>query len=168
MKEYKEWETIDNIPTGDGYLPIVYAPEFMYNQQLSIVAATKLQLADGSICSGIVVDNGYLKITENLQILFLLHELGHIINGDIELPKEELDQINHDRLNGLMPEMEFLADEFAIENYPIDRLGNMLTDLNQFVKNIVDKFPDDVGVREFRNRHRIIAAHARDRYRSCR
>lgn len=71
----------------------------------------------------IFIDSNFINaimLSDTLREFFLLHELGHIVNNDIHIEDEPLIYVNQ-RLNGTIPDMEFKADQFAIEHMPNDR-----------------------------------------------
>lgn len=63
----------------------------------------------------ILVDQYLYLLPKQAQLFFLLHELGHIVNGDLDISKKgELKKHNLKRILFKKSDIEFKADEYAM------------------------------------------------------
>ena len=158
VKPYREMEIFDSIPLENGrHIPIIYGPEHVQSEGFQLLYVTKVEVGNEQ-CHGIIVDDTYLSMSENIKIFFLLHEMGHILHGDVELPEEESKMILQSRMNGEVPEMELKADAFAIQYYPEDRLIDMLIELGKIISISIEKNPEDVAANEFLQRYNAMVS----------
>ena len=152
---YKEFETIG---TCDG-IPVIYCPNTITSNGLSIACATLFLGLNGETFHGIGVDDSFLKLSGNVKDFFVYHELGHILNGDITTDPTLTAKLLNQRLSGVIPEMEIKADEYAF-----DRITSMYgidgaTYIVSMIKNKIDAgmkrhpgFVTDVGCNEMIDR----------------
>lgn len=94
---------------------ILYTPSLNGVCGCAISAASMFQFLDGSIEPVIIVDDEYNNLVGRLPKaaqFMLMHEIGHIKNGDVKVSREDVGKlIRHTA-------MELAADAYAAEHYP--------------------------------------------------
>lgn len=61
----------------------------------------------------IVHDTYFTEIPEMVKKFLIAHEIGHIVNGDLERGEKEIKKFNNERYSKKGSELEFKADEYA-------------------------------------------------------
>lgn len=66
------------------------------------------------------VDENFKMMEENSQKFILEHEIGHIINGDLDVSTKKIKQLHAERIlaatTGTVHASEIAADKYAVEN----------------------------------------------------
>ena len=71
-------------------------------------------LVNGNKCNVILHDSAFEKMPENVQRMFVEHEIGHIMNGDTEnISLATSLKYLAMRMIGIIPNIELKADEYA-------------------------------------------------------
>lgn len=68
----------------------------------------------------IFTDDDFETLPEDVRLFTLYHELGHVENGDLERPAEELQKVLRERNRKSVNEMELKADEYAVRKTSIE------------------------------------------------
>ena len=135
---YKENEIISVLGTTNKIV-VVFCPKLMKEINVGIACATHFKIDDGTISPGIGIDNEFLILPQFHQEFFMLHEVAHINNGDVDINSDMTQILLSSRLSGNIPEMEFIADKFAyntlVNKYGIEYVHDIFNDMNKRLKN---------------------------------
>lgn len=88
--------------------------DFMHHRGTFIAGATKIDFGGGDIKDVVVVDDIFTKLPDDIKRFFLMHEVGHIKNGDINRPEKEQKKMLIKRYLG------FCRDEYAADRYAMN------------------------------------------------
>ena len=117
-QELKKFGRVWYIDYKDKSYP-VYLSDAIFKQSNLIFAMTSWFILNGETEPqlSIFIDSNFINaimLSDTLRKFFLLHELGHIVNNDVRIEDEPLKYVNQ-RLDNIIPDMEYKADQFAIE-----------------------------------------------------
>ena len=96
-------------------------------------AAIKIQLLAGNIVPAIIYDNYFETAPEEVQQFITQHEIGHIVNKDLENPKKCFRTFVK-RSFGLLTDFEHKADTYAATMLGLDKYIRALS----WMKNNTD------------------------------
>lgn len=84
---------------------------FMFLRGLALASAVKVSFGDGTQNNLIVTDKYFWNLPGEVKRYLLLHEAGHVLNGDLEKKSSTIK--TYARSLGYLPEMEVKADRHA-------------------------------------------------------
>ena len=85
---------------------------FVHTCGCAVAMAYNLNI-DGKTYKTIMCDSSFDKLPKYVQKFIILHELGHHVNGDGELPEKERLHALAVRSLSILPEIEVNADKYA-------------------------------------------------------
>lgn len=128
MKIFWRWDDFEMIKTitleNGKEIAIVKNSEYLHKQGYAFAAVAFFTSFDYDTL--IVVDNYFEIIPEYIQNFYIQHEIGHIMNGDLDKSIEELAKINKERQKGIIPQMELDADYYAAQQVGFEDAINAL------------------------------------------
>lgn len=129
----------ENMEEIDDGIFIYKSPVDDYMHPMGIVgaAATKIKFKTITgkeiVCNTIVHDSAFEKLPKYVQRFLVSHEIGHIVNGDIDnLTEKESTNLIIKRVLGILPTMEICADSYAAS---IIGTGNAKESLKWLIRN---------------------------------
>lgn len=91
---------------------------FNYLKGFILASVAKVTLNNGNSVNLIVTDDGFAKLPRTVRLFLLSHEVGHVLNGDLE--KETVALKTYSRAFGVLPKMEVEADRYAASVVGLD------------------------------------------------
>lgn len=86
---------------------------FLWRRNLLLCCCIKLKFGE-DVYNTILTDSNFRKLPKIVQRALIEHEIGHVVNKDIEdLSESEANKLVIQRLFGFLPEMEVKADAYA-------------------------------------------------------
>lgn len=113
-----EFEPIKTLAVEGKEIPVVKHSDYLHCQGMALAATAVFEGFENPIL--IVVDNYFDMLPLTAQDFFIQHEIGHIVNGDMNQSKEVLDKWTEDRKKCIIPECEFYADYYAANQLGFD------------------------------------------------
>jgi len=143
-REFTAEQVLEAFTIQDKTIQVVYDKTYLYELGLEVAGATATEQEDLYL---IIVDDIFKKyISPESQVFFLLHELSHILNGDVELNRNDTtSELISNRMElievGKVQPSELLADEGAFnlcedKNLPV----KALTELKDFYASAPTKW----------------------------
>lgn len=101
--------------------------EYLHNKGIILCAAIQINFG-GDIKNVVLYDSALLKLPDHVQEMFVRHEVGHFVNGDINnLSPSDATKIIIKRIFGLTPKMEYNADKYAASVIGISKAKSALS-----------------------------------------
>lgn len=128
------------------------------------MAATRINDVEGASHYAIVVSSNYRELVfdksfEKTFEALAMHELGHMINGDIDRPDDEIETVREKRAsfirNGVVEPEEAAADAFACKQVGKHAMNMALDFLIKRRRGLADK-KSDMALKEFMLREKAI------------
>lgn len=127
--------------------PIETVEDYNVFQSEEIVKSNKYFFSMVDINDNIVVDNDFMKLSDNAKKFLLYHEVGHIAHKHLKsYSKEKKGKIQKERKrcikNNTVHYWEKEADEFVMNNIPGIDCISALNEMKDYIKNrtgITDK-----------------------------
>lgn len=107
----KELELIDK--ENQIYMYKLRNDAFVHSCGCSIAMAYLLQGIDGTTYRTIMCDSNFDKLPGYVQKFIILHEIGHFVNGDENIPVKKRLLALATRPFGILPKTELNADKYA-------------------------------------------------------
>ena len=109
-----------------GYTNLEKASEYLHAKGICLAAVVSAKTMFGETLQIVMCNNIAFELPEYVQEFLIQHEIGHAVNGDLNMTPLESCKLMIKRTLGFLPEMELKADAYAAKVNGIESTKNAI------------------------------------------